>query len=267
MPGPTTATLATRAWLPAERVAGDRRAPVVVLLHGITGWSRTWWRVGPALAERGWYAVGIDLRGHGASPRIEGAATATGLADDVATTLDALDLAHVDGIVAHSLGAAVTLELVAARPDMARRLVLEDPPGQTRVDDVEYQAGLAAEVSAARGQPDTEIARELRENPHWAAEDARQDIEGKAVCDVDGILSSLRANTGVRTLELAPGLTVPALYLVAEESRSALGARRSELLATLPASAEAIEFDAGHTIHRDRPDDYVAAVAAWLERR
>jgi pimeloyl-ACP methyl ester carboxylesterase len=45
--------LHTREW-----GAGDR---VAVLLHGTMADSRAWWRVGPALALRGYRAIGVDL--------------------------------------------------------------------------------------------------------------------------------------------------------------------------------------------------------------
>ena len=40
--------LATRTW-------GD--GPLALLVHGVTSSSRTWWRVGPALAGRGYLVV------------------------------------------------------------------------------------------------------------------------------------------------------------------------------------------------------------------
>jgi esterase len=260
-----SAELATHEWLSRTDIAGE--APVAVLVHGITGWHRTWWRVAPAIVARGWRAVGIDLRGHGTSPAIGGSITAAEFALDVEVTLDRLGLRTVDAIVAHSLGAAVTMELARRRPEIARRLVLEDPPGQTRADDVEYQVTLEREVLAARRDPEAEIRRELAENPTWLEEDAHQNVEGRARCDLDGILASLRGNTGVRSVDLAPQLRVPALYLVADEERSVLGERRAELLANLPPVARAIEFASGHTIHRDRTDEYNAAVLQWLENR
>lgn len=257
-------TLATHEWPPSRTDAGAA-APVAVLVHGITGWWRTWWRVAPALAERGWRVIAIDLRGHGESRPIDGVATAETLADDIAATLDSLGEAPVDAVIAHSLGAAVVMELAHRRPEIARRVVLEDPPGQSRADDVEFQANLEREVRAARSDPGSEIRRTLAENPAWLAEDARQDVEGKANCDLEGILASLRANTGVRVTELAPALRVPALYLVADEERSVLGAERSALLRSLPPGATAVEFDSGHTIHRDRFDAYLAALLRWLD--
>lgn len=260
MSGP--AVLATREWSPPRT---DRDPdPVAVLLHGITGWSRTWWRFGPALAERGWRAVAVDLRGHGNSPRIDGVATVKTLAADVAHTLRSLGVQSIDVLIAHSLGAATAMELVDGEPELTRRLVLEDPPGQTRADDVAFQATLEREVLAARVDPQAEIRRELAENPLWHLEDVLQNVEGRALCDLEGILASLRANTGVRAVELAPVLRVPALYLIADEDRSVLGERRTELIESLPPMAEAFEFDSGHTIHRDRFDEYLTAVVDWL---
>ena len=260
---PSRVLLATHEWRPAETDAAAA-APVAILVHGITGWWRTWWRVGPALADRGWRVIALDLPGHGTSPRIAGVATAETLATDVAATLDALGVTPVDLIVAHSLGAAVSMELAHRRPEMARRWVLEDPPGQTRADDVEFQANLEREVIAGRSMAESEIRRELSENPAWLEEDARQDVEGKAACDLEGILASLRADTGVRAVELAPRLGVQALYLIADRGRSVLGAQRERLIQSLPTQATAAEFDSGHTIHRDRFSEYVAAILDWL---
>jgi pimeloyl-ACP methyl ester carboxylesterase len=257
--------LATHEW-PAVETHASALAPVVVLVHGITGWWRTWWRVAPALAARGWRVVAVDLRGHGDSAPIDGVATAESLADDLEATIAALGLATVDAFIAHSLGAAVVMELAYRRPDLAGRLVFEDPPGQTRADDHEFQATIEREALAARRDPEAEVRRELAENPAWAAEDARQNVEGRALCDLEGILASLRSNTGVRPTELAPLLRVPALYLVADEGRSALGARRDLLLGSLPPGAEAVELESGHTIHRDRFDAYLAEVLRWLDR-
>ena len=257
------AVLATREWGPSGTDGPVAR--VAVMVHGITGWSRTWWRVAPALAERGRRVVAVDLRGHGTSPRISGVATAQGLAADILATVRSLGIQELDLLIGHSLGAAVVMELAHAQPGLARRLVLEDPPGQTRVDDLEFQSNLEREVLAARRDPESEVNRELSENPAWLVEDARQDVEGRAMCDLEGILASLRANTEVRPTALAPALHVPALYLLADEQRSALGAQRETLLGSLPSEATAIQFDCGHVIHRDRFDDYLAAIDRWLD--
>ncbi|MGZ8563249.1 MAG: alpha/beta fold hydrolase, partial [Candidatus Limnocylindria bacterium] len=53
--------LATHEWPPAQT---DAEPPVAVRVHGVTGWPRTGWRVGPALAARGWRVIAGHQRGH-----------------------------------------------------------------------------------------------------------------------------------------------------------------------------------------------------------
>ena len=241
------------------------RAPVAVLVHGITGSVWTWWRVAPALGAQGWRVIGVDLRGHGDSPPMDGPQTREDLAADLAETIEALDLAPVDVLIGHSLGAAVALELAHARPELVRRVVLEDPPGTDRSEDGSFIERLEAEVLAARSQPHAEVARVLEANPTWHRQDAEQEVADRQRCDLEGILESLRSGMGSRVAELVPILTVPALYVLAAEDRSAIqGEMRQRLLAGVPAVSLAVEVDAGHTVHRDRFDDYVTTLLDWL---
>ncbi len=259
------AVLATHEWPPSETDAdADAASPVAVLVHGVTGWWRTWWRVGPALAAAGWRVIAVDQRGHGHSPRIEGHATIGDMAGDLAATIERVG-APVDALIGHSLGAAVGAELAYLRPPLMRRLVLEDPPAIARTDDVAWQASLERELLAAHADVEGEVAREIASNPAWQEEDARQDVEGRQLADREGILASFRHDIGTRVPELAPLLTVPTLYLMAAEDRSVFGGEaRRRLAADLPASARLVVADAGHTIHRDRFDQYVAEVLAWI---
>ena len=53
--------LSTRTW-------GDPSAArSAVLIHGVTSNAASWVRVGPALADQGYYVVAPELRGHGES--------------------------------------------------------------------------------------------------------------------------------------------------------------------------------------------------------
>ncbi len=148
------AVLASRTW-------GEAGRPPALLVHGITSSSRSWWTVGPALAERGFAVLAVDLRGHGASPRGSAGLGPAELAADVVETVAAWQGAGRDGagppggrggpavdlLVGHSLGALVALALLAGHPGFARRVVLEDPPGPSFVDWDELDlAGMAATV-------------------------------------------------------------------------------------------------------------------------
>jgi pimeloyl-ACP methyl ester carboxylesterase len=255
--------LVSHQWTePPDRAANAR---VAVLVHGIAGWWRTWWRLGPALTDRGWSVVAVDLRGHGSSPPMHGMVAREDLAADLAETIEALEVAPVDVAIGHSLGAAVVQEFARAAPELVTRVVLEDPPGTDRSGDAAFREHLEAEVRASVEAPDAEVARLLAENPAWLPEDARQNVEGQRRCDIDGIIEALRLGMGSRVPELAPILTVPALYLLASEERSAIqGDDRRGLIGAVPAGSRLVEVDSGHTIHRDRFDDYLDVVTEWL---
>lgn len=257
--------LATHEWNPAEP---DADAPVAALVHGVNGWHRTWWRLGPALAERGWRVIAVDQRGHGRSPRLSAPTTIDDLADDLEATIERHATPPVDLLVGHSLGAAVSMRLALRRPGIARRLVLEDPPSIDRATDDRFFTSIREGVRAARETPEAEVSRELAENPLWREEDARQDVEGRALADAEGIVALLRLPRPFAVMDAAADLRIPTLFLLADEERSVLaGAARERLRAALPASARIREFDSGHTIHRDRFNAVLAAIVEWASER
>lgn len=258
--------LATHQWHPASVEPAD--APVAVLVHGVTGWHRTWWRVGPALAVRGWRVIAVDQRGHGRSPRLSGPATIDDLAGDLEAAIEHHATPPIDLLVGHSLGAVVSMRLALRRPGITRRLVLEDPPSIDRASDEEFFASVRDGVRAAREAPEAEVARELAEHPRWLEEDARQNVEGRALADADGIVASMRRPRPFAVTEAAADLEVPTLFLLADAERSVLvGPARERLRAALPAQCQIREFDSGHTIHRDRFDELLAAVLEWASER
>ena len=254
--------LATHEWPPTNDAP---RAPrTVFLVHGVAGWWKTWWRVGPTLARRGWRVVAVDQRAHGRSPAGE-PCTADEWAGDLEAAIERHADAPVDGILAHSLGAYVTLRLAWRRPDLARRLVLEDPPGLVRHDDSEFLDLLEREADAARDHPDEEVRRMLAENPSWLEEDARHDVEGRALARTDLIVASMRLPRGFEVPELAADVRVPARYVLATVERSVMPEEpRKRLLANLPDGSDAVVLDGGHTLHRDRYDEYLATVLDFL---
>ena len=261
--------LATHEWPahgtdPGTDASAAREAPVAVLVHGITGWWKTWWRVGPALAARGWRVIAVDQRAHGRSPS-GGVATIEDLAGDLEAAIEAQATPPIEALIGHSLGAMVSQRLAHRRADIARRLVLEDPPGIIRHDDTEFQARLRHEVTAARERPEDEVRRELAENPAWLEEDARHDVEGRALCQVEPIIASIRRERSFDVAGLAAEVRIPGRYVLADEDRSVMPAEtRRRLVANLPAGSDVVVLQGGHTLHRDRFDDYLATVLDFV---
>jgi pimeloyl-ACP methyl ester carboxylesterase len=241
--------------------SGAVHRPLALLIHGVTSSSRTWWRAGPALAGRGFRVVAVDLRGHGASPRTAAGLSAADLADDVAETVEG----PVDLLVGHSLGALVALELVARRPGFARRLVLEDPPGPGSVDWAEVAAGIEADTSRAVTDPEA-LRRDLEAaNPTWPPGEAARRVADLADCDGPAIAAALRPGVPFDLPALLAAASLPTLLLLAEEALGSLlcGLDRKAAVEAIATGTTRV-LPAGHSLHREALDAWLAAVDTWL---
>jgi pimeloyl-ACP methyl ester carboxylesterase len=279
------ALLASRAW---EKDGADPSRPLAVLVHGVTSSSRTWWRVGPALARRGFRVLAVDLRGHGASPRPVAGLAAADLAADVADTVaDAAGVAGppgpapavpaaaasgpapavppVDLLVGHSLGALVALELVTARPGFARRLLLEEPPGPNSVDWVGLTDGMEADRRRAVEDPEG-LRRDLEaENPRWPPGEAERRVADLADCNATAIAAALRPGVPFDLAGLLAAARLPILLLLADEAlgSSLTGVDRKAAMAAAGDGATRV-LPSGHSIHREALEAWLAALDAWL---
>ena len=252
--------LETRSW-------GDEGRPLAVLVHGVTASVRTWWRVGPWFAENGWYAVAVDLRGHGASPRMRGGETLGDLARDVyETVLEPAGAGGADVLLGHSLGALAVLKLCQEYGEPARRLVLEDPPGSGSTDFAEVARESQAGAVLARGSPDEALRRNLTENPALAEEDARNGVAGLLDFDAGPFAGFLRNGLRYDLAELVGSVTVPTLLVLGSEQHgSMLPAPERTAVASSLRRGTVEELDAGHGVHRDDFEGYVRLLGSWLE--
>jgi pimeloyl-ACP methyl ester carboxylesterase len=217
--------------------------------------------VGPALVERGYRVVAVDLRGHGSSPRAVAGLAAADLAADVAETV----APPVELLVGHSLGALVALELVRARPGFTRRLVVEEPPGPNSIDWAALAPGVEADTGRAADQPD-ELRRELEAaNPGWPAGEAERRVADLVDCDGPAVADALRRRIPFDLAALLAAAGLPTLLLLAEEELGSnlVGLERKAAVEAVGAAAVRV-LPAGHSIHREALDAWLAALDAWL---
>ena len=255
------ALLDTRSWGGSD----PHHRPLAVLVHGVTSSSRTWWRVGPALAGRGFRVLAVDLRGHGASARAEAGLAVADLADDVAETVAETATVPVDLLVGHSLGALVALEVVGRRPGFARRLVVEDPPGSSSVDGAELAAGIEADTARVVTDPEG-LRRELEAaNPAWPPGEAGRRIADLADCDGRAIADAFRQGVAFDLPALLAAARLPILMLLGEEDLGSTltGLDRKSAVEAVAGGTTRI-LPAGHNLHREALDPWLAALDAWL---
>ncbi len=110
------------------RQAGS--GPVILLIHGIAGSSRTWRDVAPALAEHH-TVVAPDLLGHGESAKPMGDYSLGAYASGLRDFLGVLGIPRAT-VVGHSFGGGVAMQLAYQHPECCERLVLVGSGGLGR---------------------------------------------------------------------------------------------------------------------------------------
>src|SRR5690606_4454037 len=117
--------------------------PLVLFLHGFPEFWWAWHAVLPAVADAGFRAVAVDLRGYGASDKPPRGYDGYTLAADVTGLIRALGERSA-AVVAAGFGGMVAWTAAAFHPRMVRRLVIVAAAHPLRL--------RAAVVAAPRGQ-------------------------------------------------------------------------------------------------------------------
>lgn len=243
--------------------------PEVVLLHGIGSRGQSWWPVIDPLAER-FHLYQLDLRGHGDSGKPEDGYSVEGFAEDLSAVLDALNI-EAPRIMGHSLGALVSLVWAREHPIRASALVLEDPPPRTEPEILDAFDGWQQLASLS---PEAAAAWYHQEYPHWSDEDCLRRAE-TITSTAPGVFRDLRAasaralaNGAADFTDLFASVQVPALVLRGSpELGGMLSMPDATRLAGIVPHMRVVTIpDAGHGLHRDAPEAFLAAVIPFLEQ-
>ena len=272
----------------AADVAGDPAAPPAVLLHGGGQTRYAWGSTAKVLAERGWRAYRVDLRGHGESEwSPDGRYGIDRFAGDIVEVCAQVGAGALPVLVGASLGGISSLLAIGeSETPIARGLVLVDvaprtePEGVQRIGDF-----MAANLESGFGSLEEVADAVAAYNPHrprpsdlsGLKKNVRLREDGRWVWHWDpafmrGIESTddeTRSNDVMNheRLEAATRhLTVPTLLVRGRMSDllSEEGAR--EMLALAPHAEYADVAGAGHMVAGDRNDLFNDAIVGFLDR-
>ncbi|MFF0269886.1 alpha/beta fold hydrolase [Kribbella sp. NPDC004536] len=242
------------AWYRTDEAAVD-----VAFLHGFSDSAQCW---EPLIAAMpGVRALAIDARGHGESGLPEEPIRYDGHRDDAASVLSELPDAVV--VVGHSMGAMAAAHLAAARPDLVRAVVLEDPPNGTAdpQDKPWSEPAWLAELRAL------DVAERIaRAEPGWSEDELEPWAVSKG--QVNPHLFDLTFRDGVPLTDLLAKITCPVLLIHGDTDRGSL---ISHEYAERCAQAAGGDFraahlpGAGHSVRRDNRPQYLAELTSFLE--
>jgi pimeloyl-ACP methyl ester carboxylesterase len=266
---------------------GNAGAPTLVLVHGNRDHARSWDWVARALRHE-WHVVALDLRGHGDSAWAHGGPYA--IADnvlDLANLIEALGPGPVT-LVGHSLGGSVTVMYAGTYPERVQRLVSIEglgpppamiermrarPPHERMQDWIRQMRDLAGRLP--RRYPSLEdAAKRMREENAFLSEEQALHLTVHGVNRNEDGSYSWKFDNYTRTFApyrfdvedmrtLWTRITCPVLLIRGADSWAGDPVADGRLAVFRDARSLTIER-AGHWVHHDQLDAFLAALRSFL---
>lgn len=246
---------------------GGDGTPLVVI-HGLLGSADNWRSHVKQWQQRG-RVIALDLRNHGRSPHSTGMSYAD-MARDVLALLDRLEVARAH-VLGHSMGGKVAITLARLAPERLASLIVADVAPQAYGHGHDKELGALRRVRDAlpadRRAADALMAEYIDERPTrlFLATNLVRGEGGMTVrVGLDEIADDYASISGAPDGEGA--YEGPTLVVRGARSSYVTDAMLPALREVLP-RAELETLDAGHWLHAERPEEFQAAVNAFLDRQ
>jgi pimeloyl-ACP methyl ester carboxylesterase len=267
---------------------GNGEAPPLILLHGGRDHCRNWDWVAQDL-RRDFHVIAPDLRGHGDSAYSpSGDYSMSAFVYDLAQLIHRQKLAPV-AIVAHSLGGGIALRYAGIYPENVAKLVAIEGLGPSpamlakrgeRTVQERMRAWIDEERALAGRQPrryasiDEALERMQAENRHLTPEQARyltvhgvsQNEDGTFSWKFDNYVRSFSPVdlTASEMGRLWENITCPTLLVYGRESWAS-NPQEDGRIGHFTNARVAVFEGAGHWVHHDRLDAFLAETRAFLK--
>lgn len=241
--------------------------PVVVLLHGYP-FNRSLWRDQVAVLKEKHRVIVPDLRGHGESSVVLVPSTMELMARDIAGLLDTLNIAQAT-IGGLSMGGYVALAFYRLFPSRVGSLILADTRAQGDNDEAKRNREVQATKARQEGMegiadallPKMLTAETVTKRPdivkHLRSMMSSTNPEGAAAA-LEGM--AIRQD---QTLFLSQ-IKVPTLIMVGSEDAITPPPDAELMHREIAGSRLEIIKGAGHVLNLEKPEEFNAAVASFL---
>jgi pimeloyl-ACP methyl ester carboxylesterase len=287
MPGPTSRIYFSQRLRLHYVDWGNPDAPPLLLVHGGQDHCRNWDWVAAQL-RKDWHVIAPDLRGHGNSEwSADGSYPMANYVYDLAQLIHQQELAPVT-IVAHSMGGNIALRYTGIHPENVRKLVAieglgpspkmlaeraERPVHERLAKWIQDTRALAGRLPRRYHSIEDAFARMQAENTHLSPDQARHLTHHGVNQNEDGTYS-WKFDNYVRVWppydisqselhQLWGRITCPTLLLYGKESWAS-NPEEDGRIAHFN-TAKVVTFEkAGHWVHHDRLEDFLALMRDFL---
>ncbi len=247
--------------------------PPLLMLHGLYGSSGNWRRIGKALSDRH-RVLSVDLRNHGGSPWAATMSYAE-MAADVAALIERLGLdaaGEAPAVLGHSMGGKVAMTLALTEPAKVGRLIVVDIAPVVYRDHFSSYNDAMRDVAASGATSREEIKRALlatmpddRTVGFLMTNLVRHEERYDWRINLAAISRAMPEIGAFPEALLDRRYDGPVTVIDGERSDYVSIGDRSRFLALFPHVRFVTIADAGHWLHADRPEAFIAAAGAALD--
>jgi pimeloyl-ACP methyl ester carboxylesterase len=252
------------------------KGPLVILLHGFPDTLHTWDAIVPKLSAAGFHAVTPSLRGYAPSGIPAEDTTFETMGRDVLALIKALGEEHAI-VIGHDWGALAAYTAAALEPSRVDKLVtiaIPHPISLFKHLDVPPSPHFAElnqpDAEQKVKQDDFQYLDQLvvRWSPNWKVPAGELDpIKNTFLADgsLHAALGYYRAaSSPMLPPELLQPLPMPALTFHGTEDTAGVPALFGDQASAFTGKFELVALPAGHFVHREAEDAFVAKLMAFL---
>lgn len=250
----------------SDNCRGSRPAAPTIILHGFFASSRNWRQIAQRLAER-FHVYVPDMRNHGASahhPLMD----YPSMVADLLRFIDDRGLETVS-LLGHSMGGKIAMWLALTNPDRVDKLIVAD------IAPISYQHSFDNTVLALKALPLAEISN--RKQAETLLEAAIPELsyrqfllqnlilkDGKYCWRVDLDIFQRMAHhiAAFPNADHLPPFAGKALFIAGGDSDFV---KPKDINSLFPEAAFSTIADAGHWLHVQQPDAFIALVEDFLD--
>ena len=236
-------------------------ATPLLVAHGLFGSARNWGAVAKRLSDKRPVRV-ADMRNHGESPWFP-----TNSYEDMASDL-ARTITAPSGVLGHSMGGKAAMTLALTRPELVRKLVVADIApvgyGHTQMPMIDAMRRIDLDLVNTRSDADAQLRAHIDEPGVRAFLLQSLDVKDRRWrLNLDTLADDMDKILGFPALD-GP-FDGPTLFLAGADSDYVRPEHRDTIRSLFPRAVFARIPDAGHWLHADKPREFEAAVAAFLD--
>jgi esterase len=242
--------------------------PPLVVLHGLFGSSGNWRGIARELAAT--HSVHcVDLRNHGASPWAD-SMDYIEMADDVLQLIAKLRLDR-PAVIGHSMGGKTAMALALRHPQRVGRLIVVDVAPVSYADTLTPFADAMRNVNVIAAATRAEVQSRLRQAvpdpavvPFLMQNLVMHNDHFDWRLNLLGISASMAQLCGFPSELLGSRFEGPVAVIAGEHSDYVTESAGAEFRPMFPRVTVEVVAGAGHWVHADRPDAFLACVRRAL---